>query len=88
MRDSAYVVTAPFFCPDVLPLEKNPMFLCGSDRFQRPNPFRADLAVSIDDRIEPTLDALLVMESQIHEGGAHGYAGLFPEDETERQRRR
>jgi hypothetical protein len=32
--------------------------------------------------VEPTLDALLVMESQIHEGGANGYAGLYPEDET------
>jgi hypothetical protein len=38
--------------------------------------------------IEPTLDALLVMESQIHEGGANGYAGLFPEDPAGRQRRR
>jgi len=38
--------------------------------------------------VEPTLDALLVMESQIHEGGANGYAGLYPEDETGRQRRR
>ena len=26
--------------------------------------------------MEPTLDALLVMESQFHEGGANGYAGL------------
>jgi hypothetical protein len=42
----------------------------------------------IDDVVEPTLDALLVMESQIHEGGANGYAGLYPEDETGRQRRR
>ena len=47
-----------------------------------------DVAVSIDDVIEPTLDALLVMESQIHEGGANGYAGLFPEDPAGRQRRR
>ena len=36
----------------------------------------------------PTLDALLLMESQIHEGGADGNAGLFPADETGRQRRR
>jgi N-acetylglucosamine malate deacetylase 1 len=44
--------------------------------------------VGIDDVVEPTLDALLVMESQIHEGGANGYVGLYPEDETGRQRRR
>jgi hypothetical protein len=44
--------------------------------------------VGIDDVMEPTLDALLLMESQIHEGGADGHAGLYPEDEAGRQRRR
>jgi Uncharacterized proteins, LmbE homologs len=88
VQDSAFMVTVPFFAPDVPALKKNPVFLYASDRFTRPNPFRADIAVSIDDVIEPTLDALLVMESQIHEGGAGGYAGLFPKDEPGRQRRR
>jgi len=64
------MVTVPFFCPDVPFLKKNPVFLYASDGFQRPNPFRADVAVAIDDVMESTLDALLVMESQIHEGGA------------------
>src|SRR5215469_2809295 len=75
VQDSAYMVTVPFFCPDVPPLKRNPIFLYASDRFQRPNPFRADVAVGIDDVIEPTLDALLVMEPQLHEGGAEGHAG-------------
>jgi N-acetylglucosamine malate deacetylase 1 len=88
VQDSAYMVTVPFFCPDVPPLKKNPVFLYASDDFQRPNAFRADVAVGIDDVMEPTLDALLVMESQIHEGGANGYAGLYPEDPAGRQRRR
>lgn len=88
VQDSAYMVTVPFFGPDVPELKKNPVFMYASDRFQRPNPFRADVAVSIDDVMEPTLDALLVMESQIHEGGANGYAGLYPADEAGRQRRR
>ncbi len=88
VQDSAYMVTVPFFCPDVAPLKKNPVFVYASDQFQRPNPFRADVAVGIDDVIEPTLDALLVMESQIQEGGANGYAGLYPDDEAGRQRRR
>ncbi len=88
VQDSAYMVTVPFFGPDVPPLKKNPVFLYTSDEFKRPNPFRADVAVGIDDVIEPTLDALMVMESQIHEGGANGYAGLFPEDEAGRQKRR
>lgn len=88
VQDSAYMVTVPFFCPDVPALKKNPVFLYASDQFQRPNAFRADVAVGIDDVIEPTLDALLVMESQIHEGGANGYAGLYPDDPAGRQRRR
>jgi hypothetical protein len=82
------MVTVPFFCPDVPFLKKNPVFLYASDRFERPNPFRADVAVSIDDVWEATADALLVMESQIQEGGANGYPGIFPEDPAGRQRRR
>src|SRR5690349_12225874 len=88
VQDSAYMVTVPFFCPDVPFLKKNPLFLYAADGFQRPNPFRGDVAISIDDVIEPTLDALLVMESQIHEGGANGYEGLFPLTEPGRQQRR
>jgi LmbE family N-acetylglucosaminyl deacetylase len=88
VQDSAYMVTVPFFCPDVPALKKNPLFLYAPDSFQRPNPFRADVAISIDDVIEPTLDALLVMESQIHEGGANGYEGLFPTEEPGRTKRR
>lgn len=88
VQDSAYMVTVPFFCPDVPALKKNPLFLYTADRFQRPSPFHADVAVSIDDVIDPTLDALLVMESQIQEGGANGDAGLFPADPAQRQRRR
>ena len=88
VQDSAYMVTVPFFCPDAPFLKKNPLFVYASDHFERPNPFRADIAVSIDDVMEPTLDALLVMESQIHEGGANGYEGIFPEDPVGRQKRR
>ncbi|MCX6620216.1 MAG: PIG-L family deacetylase [Acidobacteria bacterium] len=88
VQDSAYMVGVPFFCPDVPALKRNPVFLYSSDRFQRPNPFRADVAVSIDEVMEPTLEALLVMESQIHEGGADGNPGLYPADEQARQQRR
>ena len=87
VQDSAYMVTVPFFCPDTPALKKNPVFLYAPDRFQKPNPFHADVAVGIDDVIEPTLDALLVMKSQIQEGGANGYAGLYPDDAAGRQRR-
>ncbi len=82
------MVAVPFFTPGVPPLKRNPVFLYASDQFQRPNPFRADVAVGIDEVIEPTLDALLLMESQLQEGGADGHAGLYPEDAAGRQRRR
>jgi N-acetylglucosamine malate deacetylase 1 len=87
VQDSAYMVTVPFFCPDVPILKKNPLFIYAPDRFQKPNAFTADVAVSIDDVIEPTLDALLVMKSQIQEGGANGNAGLYPDDAAGRQKR-
>jgi LmbE family N-acetylglucosaminyl deacetylase len=88
VQDSAYMVTVPFFGMDAPPLKKNPVFVYAADRFQRPYPFTPDLAVAIDDVIEPTLDALLVMESQIHEGGANGSAAAFPAAEPARQQRR
>jgi LmbE family N-acetylglucosaminyl deacetylase len=87
VQDSAYMVTVPFFCPDVPELKRNPVFIYSGDRFQRPNPFKADVAVGIDEVIEPTVDALLVMESQIHEGGANGNASLFPADPAARKKR-
>ncbi len=88
VQDAAYMVTVPFFCPDVPALRKNPVFLYSADRFQRPNPFRADVAVAIDDVADQMFDALLVMESQIHEGGANGDASLYPADPAARQRRK
>src|SRR5436190_9196535 len=38
VQDAAFMVTVPFFCPDVPYLEKNPIFLYYGDRFERPNP--------------------------------------------------
>ncbi len=88
VQDSAYMVGVPFFTAGVPALKRNPVYLYTSDRFQRPNPFRADIAVGIDDVMDPTLDALLLMESQIQEGGADGHAGLYPADEPGRRQRR
>src|SRR5438045_2992922 len=36
VQDAAYMVTVPFFCPDVVPLKKNPVFMFYPDRFQKP----------------------------------------------------
>lgn len=72
VQDSAYMVAVPFFCPDTPPLSKNPVFLYSSDRFMRPYPFKADIAVAIDSVFEQKVDALLALESQTFEGGALG----------------
>jgi len=72
VQDAAYMVTVPFFCPDVPPLKKNPLFLYSSDRFQRPYPFRPDIVVSVDDVFDLKLDAIHELTSQAYEGGADG----------------
>ncbi len=72
VQDAAYMVSVPFFCPDVAPLKKNPVFLYSSDGFKKPYPFVADIAVAIDDVFEQKVDALMALESQTFEGGALG----------------
>jgi len=87
VQDAAYMVTVPFFCPDVPALKKNPAFFYFPDRFQKPNPFGPDVLVSVDEVMEKKLDALTVMESQFYEGGANGSAELIP-SEPARQKER
>src|SRR6266581_7001245 len=64
VQDAAYMVTVPFFCPDVPAMKKNPAFFYYPDNFRKPNPFAPDVLVSIDDVMAKKLDALAVMESQ------------------------
>ena len=87
VQDAAYMVTVPFFCPEVPPLKDNPVFLYYPDSFQKPNPFQPDVAVSIDSVIEKKLDALGVIVSQFYEGGANGFAGLIPADPAKQKDR-
>src|SRR5213083_294179 len=87
VQDAAYMVTVPFFCPDVPYLKSNPVFLYYPDSFQKPNPFQPDVTVAIDSVIDKKLDSLLVMVSQFQEGGANGSANLLPTD-PEKQKQR
>jgi LmbE family N-acetylglucosaminyl deacetylase len=87
VQDAAYMVAVPFITPEVPPLKGNPVFLFGSDRFQKPNPFQPDIVVSIDSVVEKKLDGLGVMESQFYEGGALGSAALVPSDPAKQQER-
>ena len=57
----------PAVTPDVPALRKNPVFLYYEDNFQRPNPFRSDIAVAIDDVVDKKTDALDSHVSQFYE---------------------
>jgi LmbE family N-acetylglucosaminyl deacetylase len=72
VQDAAYMVTVPFFCPDTPALKRNPVFLYSSDRFEKPYPFRADIAVAVDSVFDTKLNAVHELESQVYEGGANG----------------
>jgi len=74
VQDAAFMVTVPFICPDTPHLTKNPLFLYSSDRFQKPYPFEADIAVALDDVFDIKLNAVHELESQVYEGGASGNA--------------
>jgi LmbE family N-acetylglucosaminyl deacetylase len=87
VQDSAYMVSVPFFCPDTPALKRNPVYLYTPDGFTQPTPFKADIAVSIDDVWDKKLRAIDVIVSQVHEGGVHGNAervAAIPKDPKER----
>lgn len=88
MQDAAYMVTVPFFCPDVPEMKKNPVFIYYTDRFEKPNPSEPDIVINVDATMEKKLDALGVMISQFAEGGANGNASLYPDDPAKQAARR
>src|SRR6202789_3694463 len=57
VQDAAYMVVVPHIVPEVPALLKNPVVLYFEDNFQRPNPFRPDIAVDIDSVIDKKIDA-------------------------------
>jgi len=67
VQDAAYMVVVPALVPEVPALRKNPVFLYYEDRFQRPNPFRPDIAVILDQVIDQKIDALDSHVSQFYE---------------------
>jgi N-acetylglucosamine malate deacetylase 1 len=84
VQDAAFMVTVPFFCPDVAPLAKNPVFLFYEDRFQKPNPFSPDIVVGIDETLDRKLACTQALESQFYEGGCCSGVTELPDtpDET------
>jgi LmbE family N-acetylglucosaminyl deacetylase len=67
VQDAAYMVVVPHLLPDTPALRRNPVFLYFEDNFQRPNPFRPDIAVALDSVIDKKIDALDAHVSQFYE---------------------
>jgi LmbE family N-acetylglucosaminyl deacetylase len=87
VQDAAYMVVVPHMVPDAPALRKNPVFLYYEDNFQRPNPFRPDIAVAIDDVIDKKLSALDSHVSQFYEWlpWVAGTSAEVPKDTAERK---
>jgi len=67
VQDASYMVIVPNIVTDTPPLRRNPVFLYYSDRFTRPQPFRADIVVSIDDVYQKKIEMLDAHVSQFYE---------------------
>jgi LmbE family N-acetylglucosaminyl deacetylase len=67
VQDAAYMVTVPNVAPDTPSLRRNPVFMYFQDGFQKPAPFRPDVAVSIDETIDKKIDMLDAHVSQVYE---------------------
>ncbi len=67
VQDAAYMVVAPNIVPEASALRKNPVFMYYDDNFQKPAPFRPDVAVAIDDVWDKKIDALDAQVSQMYE---------------------
>jgi len=88
VQDAAYMVVVPNIAPDTPALRKNPVFMYFQDNFQRPNPFRPDVAISIDDVIDKKIDMMDAHVSQFYEWlpWVDGMLEKVPKGATDRKR--
>lgn len=88
VQDASYMVIVPNLVTDTPPLTHNPVFLSYSDRFTRPQPFRPDIVVSIDDVFEKKINMLDAHISQFYEWlpWTTGQLEQVPKDPTERKK--
>jgi len=87
VQDAAYMVAVPNVASDTPPLKKNPVFLYFQDFFQRPNPFRPDIAVDISGVFAQKIHALDAHTSQVYEWlpWIGGYLDQVPTDVSKRE---
>lgn len=67
VQDAAYMVVVPNIVSDTPALRQNPIFLYYQDTFQKPAPFRPDIAVPIDDVWDTKINGLDAHVSQFYE---------------------
>jgi LmbE family N-acetylglucosaminyl deacetylase len=86
IQDAAFLVTVPLLVPEAPALRNNPVFLYFEDEFQRPCPFRPDIAVVIDETIDQKIASLDAHVSQFYEWlpWLEGTEAEMPSGETER----
>ncbi len=87
VQDAAYMVVVPNVVADTPPLRKNPVFFYFSDNFQRPQPFRPDVVVAIDDVIQKKINMMDAHVSQVYEWlpWVDGQLEKVPKDPAERK---
>lgn len=88
VQDAAYMVAVPNVAPDTPPLKKNPVFLYSQDYFQRPNPFRPDIAIDITSVFDQKIHAVSAHESQVYEWlpWIGGYYNEVPNNAEDRKK--
>jgi LmbE family N-acetylglucosaminyl deacetylase len=88
LQDAAFMVTVPNLETKTPALRNNPVFLYFSDNFQRPQPFRADIVVALDDVIQKKMDMLDAHVSQMYEWlpWHAGELNKVPKDPAERKK--
>jgi len=88
VQDASYMVIVPNLVKDTPPLPRNPVFLYYSDRFTKPQPFRPDIVVSIDDVFQKKVDMLDAHVSQFYEWlpWTIGNLDQVPKDAVERKK--
>ena len=87
VQDAAYLVIVPNVTPDTPPLKKNPVFLYLQDHFQKPNEFKADIAVDITSAFDQKMDGLDAHSSQFYEWlpWTEGKLAEVPKNEKEKR---
>jgi len=88
VQDAAFMVTVPNIAPETPALKKNPVFVYTQDRFQKPAPFRPDIAVDISSVYDQKVHALAAHVSQVYEWlpWIGHYTEKVPADSAQREK--